>query len=270
MMRFTLTLLVCLQVQILFSKVDTLFVYSEVMDKSIPNLIITPENYQQTKESFPVLYLLHGAGGYFSNWMFRVPEIEKYASDYGIIIVCPDGNKTSWYFDSPIDSSSQYETYISKELIRDVDKKYNTNASKNGRAITGLSMGGHGALYIAFKHQDLFGATGSMSGGVDIIPFASKWNIHEVLGRYEDNKDLWEKNTVINMTYLLNGKLKIILDCGTDDFFASVNQAFHEKLVAHEIPHDYSTRPGDHNWDFWRESIKIHLIFFDDFFNQNK
>ena len=150
-MRFVLTLLLCLQAQILFSKVDTLFVYSEVMDKSIPNLIITPENYQQTKEPFPVLYLLHGAGGYFSNWMFRVPEIETYASDYGIIIVCPDGNKTSWYFDSPVDSSSQYETYISKELIRDVDKKYNTNASKNGRAITGLSMGGHGALYIALN-----------------------------------------------------------------------------------------------------------------------
>ena len=88
--------------------------------------------------------------------MFRVPEIEKYLPiDYDIIIVCPDGNKTRWYFDSPVDSSSQYETYISKELISEVDKKYNTNASKNGRAITGLSMGGHGALYIAFKHQDI-------------------------------------------------------------------------------------------------------------------
>ena len=72
------------------------------------------------------------------------------------------------------------------------------------------------------------------------------------------------------MTHLLNGQLKIILDCGTDDFFADVNQAFHEKLVAHEIPHDYTTRPGGHNWDFWRESIKVHLIFFDDFFNQNE
>ena len=268
-MRFTLTILVCLHVHILYSKVDTLFVYSEVMDKSIPNLIITPQDYQQKKESFPVLYLLHGAGGYFSNWMFRVPEIEKYASDYGIIIVCPDGNKTSWYFDSPVDSSSQYETYISKELISLVDKKYNTIQSKNGRAITGLSMGGHGALYIAFKHQDMFGATGSMSGGVDIIPFASKWNIHEVLGSYETNKELWKQNTVINMIHLLNGQLKIILDCGTEDFFTEVNQVLHEKLIAHEIPHEYSTRPGNHNWDFWRESIKIHLIFFDDFFNQN-
>ena len=180
MMRFTLTLLVCLQVQILFSKVDTLIVYSKVMDKSSQISLSLLKIISKQKNS-SVLYLLHGAGGYFSNWMFRVPEIEKYASDYDIIIVCPDGNKTSWYFDSPVDSSSQYETYISKELISEVDKKYNTNASKNGRAITGLSMGGHGALYIAFKHQDIFGATGSMSGGVDIIPFASKWNIHEVL-----------------------------------------------------------------------------------------
>jgi S-formylglutathione hydrolase FrmB len=87
------------------------------MKKSIPNLVIKPKNYNQNGNSYPSLYLLHGAGGYFSNWMFRVPEIEQYANDYNIIIVCPDGNKTSWYFDSPIDSSSQYETYIAKELV---------------------------------------------------------------------------------------------------------------------------------------------------------
>ena len=71
------------------------------------------------------------------------------------------------------------------------------------------------------------------------------------------------------MTHLLNGRLQIIFDCGTEDFFAAVNEAFHKKLIAEEIPHDYSVRPGTHNWDYWRESIKSHLIFFEDFFQQN-
>lgn len=268
-MKIHLTFLFCLYFQLLFAKVDTLLVYSEVMDKSIPNLIITPQDYQQKKERYPVLYLLHGAGGYFSNWMYRVPEIEVYATDYDIIIVCPDGNKTSWYLDSPIDSSSQYETYISQELVPTIDQKYKTIPDQTKRAITGLSMGGHGAFYLAFRHQDIWGAAGSMSGGLDIRPFSEEWNIADLLGSYADNKNNWEENTVINMTHLLNGGLKIIFDCGTEDFFAGVNEAFHEKLIAEEIPHDYSVRPGAHNWAYWSESIKSHLLFFEDFFQQN-
>ena len=269
-MKIRLTLLFYICFHLLFAQVDTLMVYSEVMKKSIPNLVIKPKNYNQNGNSYPVLYLLHGAGGYFSNWMFRVPEIEQYASDYKLIIVCPDGNKTSWYFDSPIDSSSQYETYISKELVKAVDNKYNTIKEKKGRAISGLSMGGHGALYLAIRHNTIWGAAGSMSGGVNIVPFAEKWNIHEVIGSYEENKTFWENNTVINMTNLIENDLKFIVDCGSEDFFADVNQAFHEKLAAKGIPHSYSVRPGNHNWDYWRESIKEHLDFFDTYFQSNQ
>ena len=269
MIRAHIILFIGLWTHLIFGQVDTLEVYSEVMDKPIPNLVITPQNYSSQNEGLPVLYLLHGAGGYFSNWMFRVPEIEQYATDYNIIIVCPDGNKTSWYLDSPIDSSSQYETYISQELVPAIDQKYKTIPSPSKRAITGLSMGGHGAFYLAFKHQDVWGAAGSMSGGLDIRPFSEEWNIAELLGSYADNKNNWEEHTVINMTHLLNGGLQIIFDCGTEDFFAAVNEAFHKKLIAKEIPHYYSVRPGTHNWDYWRESIKSHLIFFEDFFKQN-
>ena len=269
-MKIRLTLLFYICFHLLFAQVDTLMVYSEVMQKSIPNLVIKPKNYNQNGNSYPVLYLLHGAGGYFSNWMFRVPEIEQYASDYKLIIVCPDGNKTSWYFDSPIDSSSQYETYISKELVKAVDNKYNTIKEKKGRAISGLSMGGHGALYLAIRHNTIWGAAGSMSGGVNIVPFAEKWNIHEVIGPYEENKTFWENNTVINMTNLIENDLKFIVDCGSEDFFADVNQAFHEKLVSKEIPHEYSVRPGNHNWEYWRESIKEHLAFFNNYFQTNQ
>jgi S-formylglutathione hydrolase FrmB len=266
MIKIKLTFLFFLYINLIFGQIDTLFVRSKVMKKSIPNLVITPKEYESQDKAFPVLYLLHGAGGYFSNWMFRVPEIEEYANDYNIIIVCPDGDKTSWYLDSPIDSSSQYETYISKELVHAVDQKYKTIAEANGRAITGLSMGGHGAFYLAFKHQDIWGAAGSMSGGLDIRPFSEEWNISDLLGSYSENQELWEENTVINLTSLLSGELKIIFDCGTEDFFVEVNKAFHNKLVAKGIPHEYSLRSGAHNWDYWRVSIKEHLIFFDDFF----
>ena len=268
MIKAYITLFICLWTHLLFGQVDTLMVYSEAMNKSIPNLVITPQSNNSQNDRLPVIYLLHGAGGYFSNWFFRVPEIEEYANDYNIIIVCPDADKTSWYIDSPIDSSSQYESYITRELVPAIDQKYRTIKHKSGRAITGLSMGGHGAFYLAFRNQNIWGAAGSMSGGVNIIPFAEEWNIDEILGPYPEHKKNWETNTVVNLTHLLNGDLKIIFDCGKEDFFADVNMELHEKLVIEGIPHEYTVRPGKHNWDYWRNSIKDHLLYFDDFFDR--
>lgn len=237
------------------------------MNKSIPNIVILPDNYATQKEGFSVLYLLHGAGGDYTNWLSKVPSIKEYADIYNIIIVCPDGGTTSWYFDSPIDKGMKYETFISKELISAIDKKYNTSAEKTNRAITGLSMGGHGAFYLAFKHPDVWGAAGSMSGAVDIRSFPSNWDIHKRLGNYSKHKENWEENTVINMVYKLDGKnLKLIFDCGVDDFFYNANKRLHKKLVERNIPHDYIERPGNHNWNYWSNSIKYQLLFFNDYF----
>lgn len=269
MKQILLLYLLWTSTNVVFGQVDTVEIYSKVMVRSIPNLVITPKDYIDQNDELPVIYLLHGAGGYFSNWFFRVPEIEQYANDYNIIIVCPDGDKTSWYLDSPIDPGSQYESYITRELVPAIDQKYRTLNHKNGRAITGLSMGGHGAFYLAFRNQDIWGAAGSMSGGVDLIPFAEKWNIDEILGPYSENKSTWEEHTVINMTQLLNGELKIIFDCGSEDFFVDVNATLHKKLVSEGIPHEYTVRPGTHNWEYWRGSIKNHLRFFNDFFQQH-
>lgn len=252
------------------SKVDTLLVYSASMNKNIKNVVITPDSYKTANQPYSVIYLLHGAGGDHAAWLGKAPDIKKYADLYNVIIVCPDAHKTSWYFDSPIDSTMQYETYISKELVADIDKSYNTIANKDNRAITGYSMGGHGALYLAFKHTDVWGIAASMSGGVDIRPFPLRWDISKRLGAYAANVDNWEKNSVINLVYLLDGKnLKILFDCGVDDFFYDANLRLHKKLLERNIPHDYIERPGGHTNAYWSNSIKYQMLFFNNFF-QNK
>ncbi|MCI2227695.1 esterase family protein [Polaribacter sp. MSW13] len=249
------------------STVDTIKVVSKSMNKSISNIVILPNNYSTQKKSFPVLYLLHGASGSYTDWISKVPSIKEYADQYQIIIVCPDGGHNSWYFDSPIDKNINYETYISKELINTIDKKYNTSAQKSGRAITDLSMGGHGAFYLAFKHQDIWGAAGSMSGGMDLRAFSSNWGLPKLLGKYSEHKESWEKNTVINMVYLLEkDSLKLIFDCGINDFFYDANKRLHKKLIERNIPHDFIERPGAHNWEYWSNSIKYQLLFFNDYF----
>ncbi|AUC23604.1 XynC protein [Polaribacter sejongensis] len=265
---FGFILFCCCSLQLFAAKVDTLNVYSKSMNKHIKNVVITPDSYSKKGKAYSVVYLLHGAGGDYKAWLKKAPELKKYADLYNIIIVCPDGNKTSWYFNSPIDKTMQYETYISEELVTEVDKSFNTIINKNNRAISGYSMGGHGALYLAFKHQDIWGATASMSGGVDIRPFPLGWDLSKRLGVYADNKQTWENNTVINMVYLLDKtSLKILFDCGVDDFFYDANVRLHKKLLQRNIPHDYIERPGGHTNKYWSNSIKYQLLFFNDFFN---
>jgi len=248
--------------------VDTVDTYSPSMKKSIKAVVITPDNYAGAKE-LPVLYLLHGYGGNYAGWITGAKGIAQAADLYNMIIVCPDGAIGSWYWDSPVDSNYKYETYISTELVKWIDSRYKTVKDRKARGITGLSMGGHGALYLAFRHQDVFGAAGSTSGGVDIRPFPNNWDMQKRLGKYADQPERWETHTVINMLHLLTpGSLALIIDCGSEDFFYKVNENLHAQLLLRNIPHDYITRPGGHNWPYWANSIQYQILFMHNFFER--
>ena len=251
-------------------KVDTVETYSPSMKKNIRAVVITPDTYDGSRE-FPVVYLLHGYSGNYSNWIKSASSMRDAADVYQTIIVCPDGAFSSWYWDSPVDPSMRYETYVSSELVSWVDNRYKTVRSRTGRGITGLSMGGHGALYLAFKHQDVFGTAGSMSRGVDIRPFPNNWEMAKRLGKYAEAPENWEKNTVINLLHLLTpNSLALIIDCGSEDFFFRVNNNLHEKLLERNIPHDYIARPGGHNWPYWNNAVSYQLLFIKQYFDKQK
>ena len=252
------------------AQVDTIQVFSPSMNKNIKTCVIVPDNYKKSKKKFPVVYLLHGYSGNYATWVKSFKEVSQQVDRYGFIAIGVDGNYSSWYFNSPIDPTFKYETYIIDELVPFIDKKYKTIASREGRAISGLSMGGHGSLYLSLKHQDVFGAAGSMSGGVDIRPFSEKWDIKNRLGAITDFPENWEKNTVVNLIELnQNNNLKLIIDCGVDDFFIDVNRELHQKMLALKIDHDYIERPGKHNIDYWENSLKFQLLFFYNFFHSS-
>lgn len=247
--------------------VDTALTHSASMKKDIKAVVVLPEKYTR-QATYPAVYLLHGYSGNYADWITKVPAIKNLADQYNVMIVCPDGNFGSWYFDSPVDAAWRYETYVSKELVSYIDAHYATIKDRKGRAITGLSMGGHGAFYLAFRHQDVFGAVGSMSGGVDIRPFPLNWDLSKRLGSYAEAPENWEKNTDINLVHLLTpGALAITFDCGTEDFFYGVNKAMHEKLAERNIPHDFTTRPGGHTWEYWANSILYQMVFFNNYFH---
>lgn len=271
MKRFVLTCLVtALFAGGLFSAtVDTVSVFSDKMNKYIKTVVIKPESYT-AQSAFPVLYLLHGYSDRYDGWVQKVPSMKELSDYHGMMIVCPDGAFGSWYLDSPVDSSFQFETFVSKELVSWIDKNYNTIDSREGRAITGLSMGGHGGLYLGFRNQDVFGACGSMSGGVDIRPFPKNWDLAKRLGEQSEYPERWEEHTVMGLLHLLTpGSLRIVIDCGTDDFFYEVNERLHRELLYRNIPHDYISRPGAHNWEYWSNAIKYQALFFHEYFSSH-
>lgn len=242
---------------------DTIEVKSAKMNRNIKCTVIVPEQYfdlDLQDEQYPVIYLLHGAWGSYRDWPTKA-NLDDLASDYSVIIVCPDG-QDSWYLDSPIDPSFQFETFISKELVKYIDSNYRTLRSPGYRAITGLSMGGHGALWVGLQHPEVFGSCGSMSGGVDITKFPNKWKIDQRLGKYEDNKQAWADHAVINIVDKIKPGQNIIIDDGSEDFFYEVNLNLHKALLDRKIKHDFTIRPGGHTWDYWVNSLDYHMLFF--------
>ncbi|TRZ41622.1 alpha/beta hydrolase [Robertkochia solimangrovi] len=265
--HFLTFLIFIISVSLKASTVDTLTVYSASMQKEIKCVVIKPDSYAKGDQQYPVVYLLHGYSDNYAFWVKEVPEIKKYADDFQMILVCPDGGYNSWYYDSPVKKSSRFETHITREILPYVDTHYRTQPDRKHRGITGLSMGGHGALYLALRHTDLFGAAGSTSGGVDIKPFKKHWELTEQVGDSIQQKDNWEKMSVINMIdEYPTRQLSLIIDCGTDDFFYTVNKNLHEKLLQQEVPHDYTERPGGHTLEYWQNSIGYQLLFFFKFF----
>jgi len=271
-----LTLLVfIIGMQAMASTSDTITLYSQFLKKESKFVVITPTSNSpyskdQKSQKYPVVYLLHGYSGNYSNWLKDAPQLNAKADELGIIIVTPDGGFGSWYFDSPIDPSIQYESYITKELLPYIDSHYPVINHKDARAITGLSMGGHGALYLAIKHLDQFGVAGSVCGGVDFRPFPNNWDIKKDLGTYAENKQNWDDNVVVNVANKLKNKdLAIIFDCGLDDFFLEVNRSLHQKLMELKIEHDYIERPGSHNKAYWGSSIDYQLLYFKKYFNSH-
>src|SRR4030095_8774740 len=266
--------LICAFLVSLYSRaqvVDTIWIPSKAMQQSFKCVIIHPTEFAQGKPGpLPVVYLLHGFSGNYSNWIKLMPSLAQIAQEYEMLIVCPDGGYSSWYLDSPVDSSMKYETYGGKEIPEYIDDHYNTIRDRKGRAITGLSMGGHGGLFLGFRHSETFGACGSMSGGVDLNYSRNKFDVIKRLGdtiRYADN---WKKYSVINVVENKPAEsLRIIFDCGTEDFFFQNNRDLHEKMLRLKIPHDYIERPGQHNWDYWRNSVKYQLYFFKNYFESN-
>ena len=283
--RFALGLYFLLQGLFSFAAtVDTIDVQSSAMHKTLKAAVVLPAAYRESKTAYPVLYLLHGGQGSFRDWLTLPPDktlLHKLADQYNLIIVTPEGGATSYYFDSPLQKESQFETFIAKEVVATIESTYRVIKEKKGRVIAGLSMGGHGAMYIAARHPELYCAAGSMSGVMNIntktwkVPEAfarlRSENFARLLGAPKDTLNPYTENTIIGMTDKLKANdVKLIFDIGVDDFLIETNRDLHRRLLENGTPHDYTERPGKHEWAYWEAALPFQVLFFHNVLTANK
>ena len=221
--------------------VSEVSVPSASMGKNVPASVILPDGYDAgTTNRWPVVYILHGAGGSHRRYIDEDMGLPGLADRFKVVIVCADGDKTSWWLDSPVDPSCRYETHVVKELVPWVDSHYSTFPVRGKRAVMGASMGGHGACRIGFRHKDLFGAVGLISGAVDLTPFPNGWEIARRLGPRDKFPERWKAHSAISeAAKLKNGEIEIVSVIGTSDIFLDPNRRMHKLLADNKVAHTY-------------------------------
>ncbi len=223
-------------------------------------LIFTPDNYNNGKNDYPLVFLLHGWSGNYTQWNTLI-NLKEYANKYGFVIVCPDGFYDSWYTDNLMRKNYQFEKFFWNDLIPEILFTYRIDIKNI--FISGLSMGGHGALTLFFKNPYFFKSAGSTSGILNLTKFPGKWNLNLAYGNWTNNKKNWLENSAVYLVKNIKDLNKqIIVDCGSEDFAFNVNREFFDKCKALNIKIKFITRPGTHSAGYWRKSIKQHFDFF--------
>jgi len=242
---------------------------SKLMARQMPYRVLLPMEYSSSKnksERFPVVYLLHGLTGHYSNWTDKT-KVTGYSIKHSFIIVTPEGDN-GWYSDSASVETDKYESYIVKELIPEIDAKYRTLANRENRIIAGLSMGGYGSLKFGLKYPEMFSFVGSFSGALGATAFTEKTagaigkGIDAIMGA--EDSDSRKSNDIFKMVRELTPeKVKalpyIYQSCGTEDFLIQNNRDFLKLLNETKVPHEYREHPGIHDWVFWDDQVREFL-----------
>jgi S-formylglutathione hydrolase FrmB len=293
---------------------DTL--WSRALGTKKAVVIYLPPSYStQPARRYPVAYYLHGLNGAETDWT-TLGQLNVVADSLAatgrpeVIVVMPDGDNgyyTKWSTlitvyacrRTPPERESadtycvrrpHYDDYIARDVVQFVDGKYRTQPVRGRRAIAGLSMGGYGAMALAFQYPDVFSAAASHSGVLSPLyagatPFAAppayaasraeiqrRWNwlwryIRPIFGR--DPAGWWSRDPARRLSQLVaqrgnDAAPALFADVGTADGFADQSRAFKWEVERLGVPLTYHEWPGGHNWLYWRAHVGESLAFLTD------
>jgi enterochelin esterase family protein len=246
---------------------------SKSLGKDVAYLVDLPPSYATGDKKYPVIYLLHGlfesAGFYERRGLSAAFTAAREKGDLpeAIIVAADAGN--SFYVNGP---TGAFEDMLVKDVVDHVEATYRTLPGRAGRALFGVSMGGYGALRIAFKYPERFAAVATHSAMLlEKIPTAEDGarrgqmaSFNRVFGDPIDPA-LWAANDPLLLAAKADPKAApaLYFDCGSEDRFQLYvgNKDLHEKLVARGVKHEFALYPGDHGYEYVRSVIDKSLRF---------
>ena len=257
------------------SRIETGSVSSDCLHCEQKYNVYLPDGYD-ARESYPVIYLLHGLYGDYTNWekTGRMKEVADELIASGelrpVVIVMPNAGNSNvhgyqnGYFNV---QDWPYEDFFFRELLPAVERKYHCGGSKGQRAIMGLSMGGGGAIVYAQRHPELFSSAYGMSAWLD-------HKDRDIRGKDRPGSKLAITDRSVREHSALDfidqadktaiSRLKTVawfLDCGDDDHLLQLSVDLHFKMKKAGIHSELRVRNGGHTWEYWHTALRTALPF---------
>ncbi len=275
------------------SRTDCNAIHSRILRQLVHYCVQLPADYgapdaRRPPRRYPVLYLLHGLGQneqtlFDTGGWTLIEDLRRQHKIGDFLIVAPEGRR-SFYINSA-DGSVRYSDFFLQEFIPHIEHTYRVRTGRSGRAITGISMGGYGALRFAFAHPDLFAAVSAQSAAL-ITQTPKELDAAEKsgapLGRLLGaafgqpvRVAHWNQNSVFalaraNPPGLM--RLAIYFNCGqSDDYgFEDGAAALHRQLQAAGVKHEYHLYPGGHSLTYFLSHMEEVMQFHSRVFAEQK
>ena len=248
---------------------------SKIIARSVTYCIVLPASFDADKaKHFPILYELHGLGDneqfFVHSGLWNLVEDLRERGELKDFLIATPAGGASFYINSK-DGKVRYEDFLLREFFPFIEKKYRVSAGRANRAISGVSMGGYGALHLAFRHPELFNSVSAHSAAlIEKLPAfvsAPQSPRARVLGGVfgiPPDITFWNANSPLTLAHSSNlAGLKIYFDCGDqDDYGFDAGAAALDKiLTGRKIAHEFHIFPGRHDPGYFAAHIPASLAF---------
>ncbi len=270
-------------------RIDCAALRSQIFGEAVHYCVLLPSGYDQALSNpafrgYPVLYFLHGLGENeqtlfkTGGWdLIEDLREKKKATDF--LIVTPEA-KGSFYINSA-DGKVRYSDFFLREFMPYIERKYRIRHERSARGITGISMGGYGALSLAFRHPELFSSVSAASAAVMTesprelnAALSADRSVNRLMSRvfgnpvnarhWKENDPLW----LVKQNSIAIRKLAIYFNCGQDDDFGfdAGARALDRELTAEQVKHEFHLYPGDHSGSYFLKHLGEVIQFHSDGF----
>lgn len=263
--------------QTMSSRVEYKMFKSKALNVEKRCAVYLPAGYDESEKTYPVIYFLHGLFGSEDRWEQRgarsiVDQLMGEGEVLPAIIAIADGDNS--FYVNAVNGKAPYEDYIIDDFIPFIESNYRIDTRRGSRAISGISMGGFGALMLGMRHPELFSSVSAHSAVLIPIPldqlpprlrqsYQSQF-FEAVFGNPVDEAH-WKAHHPVDLVATAKN-LKTVawyFDCGTEDRYGFHRGAarLHELMDSAEIPHEYHLLPGGHGWEYVRTTLHRSLQF---------